>query len=102
MILAAVLQVRLWNVARSQQEILGSMRDPSGVASQPGLAGYWKFDDVDRCVRIQGLQGSRRRAYTLMLCIVSSGTPPRCNCVQGTAQAGGSSSAHVLSDPAPA
>ena len=42
------MQVRLWNVVRSQQEILGSMRDPSGVEAQPGLVAYWKFDDSDR------------------------------------------------------
>lgn len=42
------MQVRLWNVVRSQQEILGSMRNPSGVERQPGLVAYWKFDDVDR------------------------------------------------------
>ena len=42
------VQVRLWNVVRSQQEILGSMRDPSGVEAHPGLVAYWKFDDADR------------------------------------------------------
>jgi hypothetical protein len=39
-------EFRLWNVARSQDEIMAAMnRTLSG--DEPGLVGYWKFDDGD-------------------------------------------------------
>lgn len=38
-------QVRIWSVERSQKEIINNMRLVDGVAGQPGLVAYWKFDD---------------------------------------------------------
>ncbi len=39
------VQVRIWNVERSQKEIINNMRLVDGIAGQPGLVAYWKFDD---------------------------------------------------------
>lgn len=38
-------QVRIWNVERSQKDIISNMRLVDGIAGQPGLVAYWKFDD---------------------------------------------------------
>jgi len=38
-------QVRIWNVVRSQQEIIDHMRRVDGIAGQPGLAALYSFDD---------------------------------------------------------
>lgn len=37
-------EVRIWNVARTQQQIADNMLDLPNPTSQPGLLGYWKFD----------------------------------------------------------
>ena len=42
-------QVRIWNVERSQKEIISNMRLVDGIAGQPGLVAYWKFDDPNMC-----------------------------------------------------
>ena len=39
------MQVRIWNVERSQEQILDNMRVKDGVADQSGLVAYWTFDD---------------------------------------------------------
>ena len=40
-------EVRIWNIARSQEQIRGDMnRSLSGT--EPGLVGYWKFDEDER------------------------------------------------------
>ncbi len=44
-------QVRIWNVERSQKEIINNMRLVDGIAGQPGLVAYWKFDDPNMCVQ---------------------------------------------------
>lgn len=38
-------EFRVWNVARSDAEIKGSYNKPL-VGNEPGLVGYWKFDDA--------------------------------------------------------
>ena len=38
------MQVRIWNMERSQQQILDNMR-LKDVADQEGLVAYWTFDD---------------------------------------------------------
>ncbi len=43
------MQVRIWNVERSQKEIINNMRLVDGIAGQPGLVAYWKFDDPNMC-----------------------------------------------------
>ena len=48
-LIAEVMQVRVWGVARSQEQILRASRNPSLALGQPGLIAYWKFDDVDTC-----------------------------------------------------
>ena len=39
------IQVRIWNVERTQEQILDNMRLRDGVADQLGLVAYWTFDD---------------------------------------------------------
>ena len=43
------VQVRIWNVERSQKEIINNMRLVDGIAGQLGLVAYWKFDDPNMC-----------------------------------------------------
>ena len=38
-------EVRLWKVARSQDDILKYMRSGAGLENHPELAAYWKMDD---------------------------------------------------------
>ena len=38
-----ITEVRVWNVARSEQEIWENMYDVD--PQTPGLIGYWKFDE---------------------------------------------------------
>ena len=38
-------EFRVWNVARSDQQIMDSYNRPL-VGNEPGLVGYWKFDDA--------------------------------------------------------
>jgi len=40
-------EVRIWRVARSQEEILKSMRLASGLEGNSDLVAWWKFDDAD-------------------------------------------------------
>src|SRR5262249_40507622 len=40
----AIDEVRLWNVARSQGELLGSMSQPL-FGTEPGLVGSYRFDE---------------------------------------------------------
>ncbi|MEK9164129.1 MAG: LamG-like jellyroll fold domain-containing protein, partial [Chloroflexota bacterium] len=37
-------ELRVWNVARTQEEIKAAMNGEL-TGSEPGLAGYWKFND---------------------------------------------------------
>lgn len=39
-----VLQVRVWNVARTQDELMAHMRNLEDVQHRH-LVAYWKFDD---------------------------------------------------------
>jgi hypothetical protein len=41
-------EVRLWSVARSQSDILRTMRWAAGLEKEPGLVGWWKFDEPSR------------------------------------------------------
>jgi hypothetical protein len=43
-------EVRLWSVARSQSDILRTMRWVSGLEKEPGLVGWWKFDEPSEWV----------------------------------------------------
>jgi gliding motility-associated-like protein len=45
-------EVRIWNVARTQAQIAANMFDLPGPTTQPGLQGYWKFDNS--YVNLQG------------------------------------------------
>lgn len=38
-------EVRIWRVARSQDDILKHMRDSEGLDNHPDLAAYWKLND---------------------------------------------------------
>lgn len=38
-------EFRVWNVARTDQQIMSSYNHPL-VGNEPGLVGYWKFDDA--------------------------------------------------------
>lgn len=38
-------EVRLWNVARSQSDILRTMRATSGLEAHPGLVAWWQFNE---------------------------------------------------------
>lgn len=40
-------EVRVWKVARSQEEILRHMRDSMGLDGHNDLAAYWKFNDPE-------------------------------------------------------
>jgi hypothetical protein len=39
-------EVRIWNVARTQSQIQANMNQPLN-GPQPGLVGYWQFDEVE-------------------------------------------------------
>jgi hypothetical protein len=43
-LIGALDEVRIWNVVRSQQQIIGDMC-ASLAGNEPNLAGYWNFDD---------------------------------------------------------
>lgn len=45
-------EVRIWNVARTQAQIAANMQDLPSPTTQPGLQGYWKFDNS--YVNLQG------------------------------------------------
>ncbi|DBA68967.1 TPA: hypothetical protein ACH3X2_013140 [Trebouxia sp. C0005] len=47
-------EVRIWSVERSQKEIINNMRLVDGVAGQPGLVAYWKFDDPNMAEDLTG------------------------------------------------
>lgn len=40
-------EVRIWRVARSQEDILKHMRDASGLENHQDLAAYWQFNDPE-------------------------------------------------------
>lgn len=40
-----ICEVRVWNVARSQQEIFDNMYNIEDPANTPGLQAYWKFNE---------------------------------------------------------
>lgn len=40
-----ICEVRVWNVARSQQEIFDNMYNIEDPANTPGLQSYWKFNE---------------------------------------------------------
>lgn len=40
-----VAEVRVWSVARTEQEIWDNMYDIADPGSEPNLLGYWKFDE---------------------------------------------------------
>ena len=48
--MVCIVQVRLWKTARTQEEILSSMRKASGLENHSDLIAYWKFNDPDQCV----------------------------------------------------
>jgi hypothetical protein len=60
-------EVRLWNVARSQAEIVGTMKKPL-TGNEPGLVGYWKFDETSGTVAADSTTrpGHTRANGTLM------------------------------------
>ncbi|DBA75072.1 TPA: hypothetical protein ACH3X1_010405 [Trebouxia sp. C0004] len=47
-------EVRMWNVERSQKDIISNMRLVEGIAGQPGLVAYWKFDDSNMAEDLSG------------------------------------------------
>ncbi|DBB17388.1 hypothetical protein WJX82_010714 [Trebouxia sp. C0006] len=47
-------EVRIWNVERSQKEIINNMRLVDGIAGQLGLVAYWKFDDPNMAEDLTG------------------------------------------------
>ena len=38
-------EVRIWRTARTQSQIIQSMRSATGLEGHADLAAYWKFDD---------------------------------------------------------
>ena len=40
------VQVRIWDVARKQEDIIKWMRRSSGLENHRDLVAYWKFDDA--------------------------------------------------------
>jgi len=39
-------EVRIWNIARTQEELQSTMHTTLS-GKEPGLVGYWRFDDID-------------------------------------------------------
>jgi cysteine-rich repeat protein len=65
-------EVRLWRVARSQDDILKYMRSGEGLENHPDLAAYWKMDDPDYALGAGIVKDSSGRGNDLSL-----SSPPR-------------------------
>jgi cysteine-rich repeat protein len=61
-------EVRIWKVARSQEDILKHMRDSEGLDSHPDLAAYWKMNDpIDSGAGTRVVKDSSGRGNDLVL-----------------------------------
>jgi hypothetical protein len=47
-------EVRIWNVARTEDEIKANMNDLPNPTQQPGLVAYYKFDSLNPYINLQG------------------------------------------------
>jgi hypothetical protein len=75
-------EVRVWNVARTQAQILGSMGFRL-AGNEPGLVGYWRFDDGAGSSAADATAGNHPGALTSGLFMsgpmwTSSGAPLGC------------------------
>ena len=64
-------EVRLWKVARSQDDILKHMHSGAGLENHPDLAAYWKMDDPNDLSRMGVVKDSSGKGHDLVL-----STPP--------------------------
>lgn len=55
-------EFRLWNVARTQDEIMANMGHTLS-GNEPGLVGYWKFDDGDGTVAKDSVTSAGHTAH---------------------------------------
>lgn len=68
-------EFRVWNVARTQEEIMASMGHTLG-GNEPGLVGYWKFDDGDGTVARDSVTSAGHTAHDGVLMATSSDMLP--------------------------
>lgn len=60
-----ICEVRVWNVARSQQEIFDNMYNIEDPTNTPGLQAYWKFNEGEGDVAKDYTEnGNDAKAYT--------------------------------------
>ena len=60
-------EIRLWKVARSQEDILKYMRSGAGLENHPDLAAYWKMDDPNDVSGSGIAKDSSGRGHNLVL-----------------------------------
>ncbi len=60
-------EMRLWKVARSQDDILKFMRSGAGLDNHPDLAAYWKMDDSNDVSRMGVVKDSSGKGHDLVL-----------------------------------
>ncbi len=71
-----LLQVRIWSVARTQAQILGSMRHVDGLEGAEGLVAYWRMNEPGAhggCENISSLPGSGARSNMGCMLHISRG-----------------------------
>lgn len=68
-------ELRLWNVARTQEEIMANLGHTLS-GNEPGLVGYWKFDDGDGTVAKDSVTSAGHTAHDGVLMATSPDLVP--------------------------
>jgi hypothetical protein len=68
-------EFRVWNVARTATEIASTMSHPL-VGNEPGLTGYWKFDETSGTTAADSVTSTGHTAHPGMLAASSAANNP--------------------------